>query len=228
MCPTGQSTTILRCVHPKNGLKFALELICTCPGMACSSRTETGGWGFRYKYEQGVDSYYSEHGDDYCNPHARDIAQCVQYSAKMLGLDTATEHPKRNINILDLSCGSGEVTKALQELIGNSVNIIGSDPYTADLYKTCTNCCAYEWSFDDIINCCMEGLEFDVIICSYAVHLCPKEKLKLLSWELARKSKYLCVISPHKKASLEGLGFHEVRGNKFGKSRLTIYKSDLY
>ena len=67
-----------------------------------------GGFGRVYK-QKGDDSYYQESGHDYNNPHKYDIERLIR---KKLG--PRNPYIRRNDAILDLACGSGEVTVPLQ------------------------------------------------------------------------------------------------------------------
>lgn len=141
---------------------------------------------FRKNYKCGVDTYYKVHGNSYTNPHTNIINDIV----KSLSID-------KNSKILDLACGGGEVTMALQSI--GCTNIQGIDPYTHDLYHKNTRLVAKSCTFEDIAcKNVLEGCNYDVIICSFAMHLCPKEYLSLLCLNLALVSKMLVVISPHK------------------------------
>ncbi len=81
-----------------------------------------GGFGRVYK-EQGVSNYYEQSGQEYSNPHKYDIERLIR---KKLG--PRNPFIKRNDSILDLACGSGEVTAPLQQI--GYTNLTGLDPYT--------------------------------------------------------------------------------------------------
>lgn len=140
--------------------------------------------GFRKNYQGGVDTYYSAHAGDYVNPHANTVTGIV-----------------RDLNlrgkILDLCCGSGEVTMALDSQV---CQVVGVDPYTHALYAQRTgNTAVLQLSFADIaFHGALKDLEFDVIVCSFALHLCPRDTLFLLLYALSQTSPHLIIISPHK------------------------------
>lgn len=140
--------------------------------------------GVRNGYsELGVDNYYLLHKDDYCNPHF-DVIREMLLREKITG------------NVLDLCCGSGEVSKVLKGCF-----IIGSDPYTYNLYKKNTGYSCYSFSFLDIAQgkLSSENIYFDYIICSFALHLCPVSLLPMVLYELSRVSEKLIILSPHKR-----------------------------
>jgi SAM-dependent methyltransferase len=182
-----------------------------------STKPEPIAGGFRFKYKDGVDTYYSENGNKYSNPHHLDIADALKICVDNIKL----EHDKP---ILDFCAGSGEVSLILKKYIKNK--IIGSDPYTHELYKKNTSNDTYQWSFDDILNCAPDdfNIQFSVIICSYALHLCDKSKLSLVAQYLSRISPYLCIISPHKNPVLtEQMNWKLLYTDKCNKARLFIY-----
>jgi hypothetical protein len=173
--------------------------------------------GFRDKYKNGISEYYSTHSELYSNPHSESIKECVKIILDKINLN---KDP-----ILDLSAGSGEVTTTLKNYKIN--NIIGSDPYTHQLYHKNTGQKVYTWSFDDIINCCITDT-YSAIICSYAMHLCDKSKLKLLCMELATKSPYLCIITPHKQPIInKDYNWNLVYHDKYKKTHVRIYQSTV-
>lgn len=89
--------------------------------------------GFSKAYNTiGVKEFYEQEGSQYNNPHKYDIERILR---KKLGKENSIL--KHNHKILDLACGSGEVTKPL--LSFGYKNIIGVDPYTSEAYTSNTN-----------------------------------------------------------------------------------------
>lgn len=173
--------------------------------------------GFRKHYKNGVKEFYLTNGMKYYNPHHSDISTGINFLFKI----------KNNINkILDLCAGGGEVTKAVLYMKYN-VNIVGADPFTYKLYEFNTKLKCYKWSFDDIMEGCIDE-QFDMIICSYALHLCEKNKLYNIMESLSRSTKYLCVISPFKLPyvceCIVKMNFVKEEEFKCGKARFFIYK----
>ena len=78
--------------------------------------------------DEGVEDYYKHHGKDYRNPHERRIRLALRK-----GLFKWRPQLKR---ILDLSCGSGEVTMIFRELGVNTVE--GIYPYTHEAFEART------------------------------------------------------------------------------------------
>lgn len=132
---------------------------------------------------EGVDGYYLSHSETYSNPHFLIIKEII-------------EKERIKGSVLDLCCGSGEVSKVLKGCF-----IIGSDPYTYNLYKKNTGYSCYSFSFLDIAQgkLSSENIYFDYIICSFALHLCPVSLLPMVLYELSRVSEKLIILSPHKR-----------------------------
>jgi SAM-dependent methyltransferase len=134
--------------------------------------------------QMGVDNFYKEHGNKYKNPHTEIINQLLSK------VDVGDK-------ILDLCCGSGEVTK-------NFLNkdIIGCDPYTFNLYQKETGKPVLIFSFKDIATGSLANYQFDTVICSFAMHLCEPSMLNLVLFQLAMISKKLIILTPHKKPEI--------------------------
>ena len=136
--------------------------------------------------EIGVENYYLKHSKDYSNPHEEIIKKLLKI---------AEQNNFIGKRVLDLACGSGEVTSAL---LNFDHEIIGLDPYTADLYNEKTSNKVLRLSFKDIILGKLNQ-KFDTIVCSFALHLCDISMLPNLLWRLSEISNILIVITPHKR-----------------------------
>lgn len=142
--------------------------------------------------EQGVQSFYSQYGNNYSNPHENTIHKHLKNLIQK-------EHISGNNSVLDLCCGSGEVTRFL---IGQGINNIeGIDPFTSKIYKNRTKKNCFELNFSEIAQGEMQK-KYDIIICSFAMHLCDTSLLPSLLFRLALNSKKLIIISPHKKPDI--------------------------
>lgn len=170
--------------------------------------------GIRNEYsEMGVDKYYSTKKDEYINPHQENIESCLNWCDSKLEIG----------KFLDLSCGNGEVSKYLQSLNFNDFK--GCDPYFKDIYVKNLGKDCYELSFQDIAK---KGLpeSFDTIICSYALHLCPKSYFNTLLYQLASNCKNLIIISPSKYPIIEKY-FELLDSTIINRTHCRIYKSNL-
>lgn len=132
----------------------------------------------------GVDAYYTLHGSDYRNPHEPILHRLLSAALEMGLVGNC---------VLDLCCGSGEVTAVLKQC-----QVTGVDPYTGEAYFTRTRRRALPFSFKDISAGKLSG-RYDSIICSFALHLCPSSMLPQVLWRLGELSDTLIVLSPHKR-----------------------------
>lgn len=168
-------------------------------------------------YEQhGAEGYYRAHADTYANPHFPEVKTLLERNASRF--DAA--------RVLDFAAGGGEVTQVLQGLGLN--NIVGCDPFTFRLYTQNTGRPCWQLSFKDVIK---NGLpeQFSVLVCSFALHLCPEKELFSLCWNLFQAAPLLIVLTPHKRPELERLPGIELRWEDFAlternkKVRLKAY-----
>lgn len=166
----------------------------------------------RKKYEElGVDDFYKQNKMTYQNPHEMKIDILISSFMK---------NRNKDIKILDLCCGSGEITRSL---IKNGFNNIqGLDPYTNKLYEEKTNKPCFNLDFKDLAN--GKLLEkFDIIICSFALHLAEISLLPNILYNLSLISKELIILTPHKKPEIKD--FFELKNETYiDKIRLREYK----
>ncbi len=135
--------------------------------------------------ELGVDAFYKEFGNEYNNPHADIIKKLL----------SDVEVGER---ILDLCCGSGEVTRCFPEK-----DVVGCDPYTYELYKKETGKEVLTYSFKDIAQGALTDYHFDTVICSFALHLCEESMLNPVLFRLAMISEKLIILTPHKRPDIK-------------------------
>lgn len=148
----------------------------------------------RPRYEAlGVTRYYSEYGSSYRNPHEPAVR-------KLIGLALNRWRPDLS-NVLDLACGSGEVTLAVQDLVSHpdNVRVSGIDPYTADAYRERTGKTADPISFEQIAGGALAGRRYSLIICSFAMHLIDQSWLPALLLQLGLISDTMWILTPHKR-----------------------------
>lgn len=134
-----------------------------------------------------VEGYYEKHAETYSNPHEESIAWLLL---------NAPVHGK----VLDLACGSGEVTNAIE---WKCDEVEGMDPYTGPAYKNRTGQDVIPFSFEDIMDGAIEHYEYDAIVCSYAMHLLEESKLPLLLYRLSQVSERLIIVTPHKRPQIK-------------------------
>jgi 2-polyprenyl-3-methyl-5-hydroxy-6-metoxy-1,4-benzoquinol methylase len=141
----------------------------------------------------GVERFYREQGASYRNPHEPHVARALTVAAQRFGIRPGTR-------VLDLCCGSGEVTRALLPLGVSDVE--GADPYTAGAYRARTGKTALELGFDQIACGALLDRRYDLIVCSFALHLLTPSRLPGVVWQLARTAPRLLVLTPHKRPVL--------------------------
>lgn len=145
-------------------------------------------------YEDGVDDHYRLHGASYRNPHEPIVVDVVRRVFR--------EWPTLDAsNVLDLACGSGELSRAICAARPDAA-MIGADPFTGDAYRTHTGPACEALSFEQIAGGALRGRSFSLIGCSFAMHLCPTSLLPMLTLELAQSSPDLLILTPHKRPHL--------------------------
>jgi hypothetical protein len=185
-----------------------------------SSKDAGGGYtSVRGAYDSlGAAGFYSEHGAKYSNPHETVMAETLSMSldvwevAGLLGA-MPKERPWR---VLDLACGGGEGTLALEAWLkqradrdgGNraavACNVEACDPYTAVRYEERTGRRAHPWSFEQIAGGILdEAQPYDLIVASFCLHLLEPSYLHTTLAALARSSRFLLVATPHKRPVIE-------------------------
>ena len=156
----------------------------------------------------GVDTYYQQHANDYCNPHFNTIE--IMLKDYILSHDIGEK-------ILDFCCGSGEVTKILNEC--GTYHIEGNDPYTFSLYSKNTGNPCHKYSFKDVVIGKMVNMHYDTIICSFAMHLCDMSMLDTLLYQLSSCTDNLIIVSPHKRPEINA--WFELE-NSFERNRVKM------
>lgn len=148
----------------------------------------------RNEYEKhSVNGFYEKFGDEYRNPHESAIIKVLQLAAAKWPLDFN--------KVLDLACGSGEVTLALKSL--GCSNIDGIDPYTGNAYFNRTNQAAETYTFEDIAAGIISDRSYSLIVCSFAMHLVNSSRLPLLSYQLSLIADSMIIVTPHKRPELK-------------------------
>lgn len=142
----------------------------------------------------GVNAYYQQYGESYRNPHEPIIWHLVQQGVLTWGLNIS--------HVLDLACGSGEVTLALRAM-PQCGQLDGIDPYTAQAYLERTGQAVEPLTFEAIAQGALVGRQYSLIVCSFAMHLLAESWLPALSYQLAQTSPHLLILTPHKRPDLK-------------------------
>lgn len=167
--------------------------------------------------QHGVEAWYAHHGAGYRNPHEQGVRRAV-----LSWIDRLASG-----RVLDLACGSGEVTLALREAGLPASAIDGCDPYTGAAYLERTGQQPFPWSFEELAA----GLPrtYGAVVCSFALHLCPVSWLPGLVQAIAASSRALLVLTPHKKPELRpswGMILEEERYDPEHRVRSRLYRSE--
>ena len=171
----------------------------------------------------GPDGYYQEFGNQYRNPHEDGVAAMVARMPTMVP-DLDLQHA----TVLDLACGSGEVTIGLLAHGLLIDQITACDPYTGEAFAARMGRSCEPWSFADIANGALDGQRFDLIVSAYALHLCEPSWLPSVCMALAQVSDRLVIITPHKRPELQstwGWALHEEYRDPAYRIRMRAYES---
>lgn len=147
----------------------------------------------RGQYEaHGADGYYQQHGADYRNPHEAIIWRIMQQVVPAWGIDCSS--------VLDLACGSGEITLILRAM--GYPNVQGIDPYTHEAYFARTGQVAECHRFEDIAQGVLADRRYSLIVCSFALHLVDESWLPALLLQLRQIAPALLILTPHKRPQI--------------------------
>ena len=144
----------------------------------------------RSQYEKiGVRRFYERFGSRYANPHEPAIERVL--------LAAVAKWSPNLERVLDLACGSGELTLVLRTLGAGSVQ--GIDPFTGDSYRERTGVEAEPLTFEDIAAGALAGRRYSLIACSFALHVVEASRLPTLAYQLSRVADSLLILTPHKR-----------------------------
>lgn len=141
------------------------------------------------------------------NPHAEDIKSLIKSIA----------NPQ--LSYLDLGAGDGLVSRELIESNCNKVE--GCDPYLFNLYRDNIGRECLKYSFEDIAMGKLTK-KYDIVICSYSLHLAQLSYLPNILYCLARISDRLIILTPHKRPVIKDY-WRLAYESKLGKSKMKIY-----
>lgn len=148
----------------------------------------------RCQYEQhGVENYYAQFGVEYRNPHEPIIAEVLREAVSRWSPDISS--------VLDLACGSGEISLALREL--GAEHIDGIDPFTGEAYLARTGKHAEAFRFEDVAAGALSERRYSLVACSFAMHLLEESWLPSLLFQLGEISDSLLILTPHKRPELK-------------------------
>ncbi len=164
--------------------------------------------------EYGAERYYRELGAEYRNPHEDAVGEAILEARLRWDLPLA--------RVLDLACGSGEVTIAVEALDGCSV---GCDPFTQRAFLARTGRMPLPHSFQDIAKGALrEQGDYSLIVCSYALHLLEPSWFHALGSMLAFHSDKFLVLTPHKRPEFKHTRWPLVDEFVQDRTRVRYYK----
>ncbi|WOO40701.1 class I SAM-dependent methyltransferase [Rubellicoccus peritrichatus] len=165
---------------------------------------------------KGVENFYKQEGDCYSNPH--------EFAIKELLEKVLSGMQYSNAKALDLACGSGEATVILKRYGFSQVG--GIDPYTYEAYKKRIGRDAERFRFEDIAAGCLAERSYDLIVCSFAMHLIEPSWLPRLCTQLSLIAPRLFIITPHKRPHIRSEWFWELDKEWLeNRVRLRSYRS---
>ncbi len=162
----------------------------------------------------GVKTFYKDFGHSYSNPHEIAIHNCLDAALATWKLDLT--------NVLDLACGSGEVTSHLK-----ATNIVGIDPYTHEAYYKRTGKNAFKYTFEEIAAGSISDHRYSLIICSFALHLVDLSRLPTLCLALAQISPNMLILTPNKKPIINH-GWNKPQELYVDRVRARYYESKCF
>ncbi|ORZ33435.1 hypothetical protein BCR44DRAFT_122410 [Catenaria anguillulae PL171] len=198
------------------------------PAAPTSAATTHSAGPIRSHYQSlGVQGFYASHGATYRNPHFMGVRTCLRtLLSKWVALDGQLSYPvlaqdDGPCRMLDLAAGSGEATQIVNEWVqeqtsnimaGIAVEWTAMDPYTQDAYVERIGQPCLPISFQDIAaglldtsSSCSSSIpeSWDLVICSFALHLIDASLMYGVLSTLARRARFLIVLSPSKKPEIK-------------------------
>jgi SAM-dependent methyltransferase len=153
----------------------------------------------------------------------------------------ATTTTTTTFRVLDFCCGAGEFTKILlhwsKDVDKIAFAITGADPYTRGAFiKETEGLECKPWSFKDVCEGCLEedgdeDFVYDFVAISYAIHLLDASLEYVFYNALAKRCRYLVIVSPTKnkgvieKRNESSFGFKEIAYDAKLKVHLRVFES---
>lgn len=132
---------------------------------------------------------------------------------------------------LDVGCGSGEATAVLSSWGGAAgCTLEACDPYTHDAFAKRHGTKAHTWSFEDLAGGILDELPpYDLMVGSFALHLIEASYLHTTLAALARSSRALIIVTPHKRPHVDpSTGWREGASERVHERvRVRLYLSDV-
>ena len=219
-----------------------------------------GGIRNQYEQSGDATTYYESFGEEYRNPHfsvlkevlpttlfneilaPKILLPMMESKARNEQQTTTTTTTTTTFRVLDFCAGAGEFTKILlhwsKDIVKLAFAITGADPYTrAAFIKETEGLECKPWSFKDVCEGCLDegeedgGIMYDFVAISYAIHLLDASLEYLFYNALAKRCRYLVVVSPTKnkgvieKRNETSFGFREIAYETKLKVHLRVFES---
>ena len=216
-----------------------------------------GGIRNQYQLSGDATTYYETFGEEYRNPHFQVLKEVLPRTlfhdivvpkilvpilrTKRKQSDDATAATTTTFRVLDFCCGAGEFTKILlnwsKDVDKIASAITGADPYTRGAFvKETEGLECRPWSFKDVCEGCLEedgdeDFVYDFVAISYAIHLLDASLEYVFYNALAKRCRYLVIVSPTKnKGAIEkrnesSFGFKEIAYDTKLKVHLRVFES---
>lgn len=216
-----------------------------------------GGIRNQYQLSGDATTYYETFGEEYRNPHFQVLKEVLPRTlfhdivvpkilvpilrTKRKQSDDATAATTTTFRVLDFCCGAGEFTKILlnwsKDVDKIAFAITGADPYTRGAFvKETEGLECRPWSFKDVCEGCLEeegdeDFVYDFVAISYAIHLLEASLEYVFYNALAKRCRYLVIVSPTKnKGAIEkrnesSFGFKEIAYDTKLKVHLRVFES---
>jgi hypothetical protein len=217
-----------------------------------------GGIRNQYQLSGDATTYYETFGEDYRNPHFQVLKEVlprtlfhdivvpkilvpILKTKRKQQSDDAAAATTTTFRVLDFCCGAGEFTKILlnwsKDVDKIAFAITGADPYTRGAFvKETEGLECRPWSFKDVCEGCLEeegdeDFVYDFVAISYAIHLLDASLEYVFYNALAKRCRYLVIVSPTKnKGAIEkrnesSFGFKEIAYDTKLKVHLRVFES---
>jgi len=218
-----------------------------------------GGIRNQYQLSGDATTYYETFGEEYRNPHFQVLKEVLprtlfhdivvpkilvpilKTKRKQSDDAAAAAATTTTFRVLDFCCGAGEFTKILlnwsKDVDKIAFAITGADPYTRGAFvKETEGLECRPWSFKDVCEGCLEeegdeDFVYDFVAISYAIHLLEASLEYVFYNALAKRCRYLVIVSPTKnKGAIEkrnesSFGFKEIAYDTKLKVHLRVFES---
>jgi hypothetical protein len=217
-----------------------------------------GGIRNQYQLSGDATTYYETFGEEYRNPHFQVLKEVlprtlfhdivvpkilvpILKTKRKQQSDDAAAATTTTFRVLDFCCGAGEFTKILlnwsKDVDKIAFAITGADPYTRGAFvKETEGLECRPWSFKDVCEGCLEeegdeDFVYDFVAISYAIHLLDASLEYVFYNALAKRCRYLVIVSPTKnKGAIEkrnesSFGFKEIAYDTKLKVHLRVFES---